>query len=238
MQALAESKQTRKINIGCGYDKRPGYLNVDMDPACEPDVLLVDNDFSQFERHSFDEVLAHDVLEHIPRSETANALLEWAELLPKGGRLVFQTSNILGVADLISQHQMYELHAKYTVFLFGNQQHPGDFHLTGFTDRTLRVHLLAAGFSNIVIEPTDQWMFSGSGIKASSWTRLLTIRGLSDGDFVEQATAEALLRSPEPEFTALWSGWLKRGACTRRDLLKMLHASEERRLRIAAQNCL
>lgn len=26
----------RKLNIGCGYDKREGYVNVDVDPACEP----------------------------------------------------------------------------------------------------------------------------------------------------------------------------------------------------------
>ena len=52
----------RKLNVGCGYDKRPDYLNIDVDPACEPDVLIVDNDFSPIPTGYFDEVLAKDVL--------------------------------------------------------------------------------------------------------------------------------------------------------------------------------
>ncbi len=28
-----------KLNMGCGYDKREGYLNVDISPVCEPDLV-------------------------------------------------------------------------------------------------------------------------------------------------------------------------------------------------------
>ena len=35
-----------RINVGCGYDKRPGYLNVGMDPNCTPDTLVTDVGFS------------------------------------------------------------------------------------------------------------------------------------------------------------------------------------------------
>ena len=29
-----------KLNLGCGFDKREGWLNVDNFTACEPDQLL------------------------------------------------------------------------------------------------------------------------------------------------------------------------------------------------------
>jgi hypothetical protein len=50
--------QYRKLNYGCGYDKREGYLNVDMDPHCAPDFLVQNMDFSQIPKHRFDEVTA------------------------------------------------------------------------------------------------------------------------------------------------------------------------------------
>ena len=76
-----------KINMGCGRDKRPGYLNVDTDPAASLDILLVNGDDSMIPRQHFVEVLARDVLEHIPRAQTLAALLDWADYLVDGGKL-------------------------------------------------------------------------------------------------------------------------------------------------------
>jgi hypothetical protein len=42
-----------KLNIGCGQDKREGYLNVDVDPVCAPDLLIVDGDYSAIPRLLF-----------------------------------------------------------------------------------------------------------------------------------------------------------------------------------------
>jgi hypothetical protein len=225
----------KKINIGCGYDKRPGYLNVDMDAACEPDILVTDNDFSQFKRKSFQEVLAHDVLEHIPRAETANALLEWADLLAPGGNLTFQTSSIIGVANLIQEFPSYQDHANFTIYLFGNQQHPGDFHLTGFTDRTLRVHLHAALLEPSPFTMIDGWMYRGTAKKIGDWTNLSNVQNIDDEEFLDLACREALMRAPEQSFFDLWLSWLKAGSHSRRDILKLFYASDERRLRVAEQ---
>src|SRR5271166_1045208 len=30
---------TRKLNLGCGADRHPDYINVDFDPSCQPDVI-------------------------------------------------------------------------------------------------------------------------------------------------------------------------------------------------------
>ncbi|MBR8157142.1 DUF4214 domain-containing protein [Burkholderia cenocepacia] len=225
-----------KVNIGCGYDKREGYVNVDMDSACQPDVLITDNNFSNLPRREFQEVLAKDVLEHIPRSSTAAALLEWADLLAPGGTLDLQTSSILGVADLMRQHENYADQANFTIYLFGNQAHPGDFHFTGFTEATLKVHIIAAGFEIDDFSLEDHWLFAVRARKVLDWTELArTGAVLSDREFVEEAYSRALFRAPEDFFLRVDLEELESGKLSRRDFLKKLYSSEERRLRISQQ---
>lgn len=56
----------RKLNLGCGFDKREGFVNADSFPACNPDVLLNIEQFPwAFEDNSFDYVLMKHVLEHV-----------------------------------------------------------------------------------------------------------------------------------------------------------------------------
>jgi hypothetical protein len=224
-----------KLNIGCGYDKRPGYLNVDMDPACKPDLLIADNDFSSLPRQHFEEVLAYDVLEHIGRAQTGAALLEWVDLLQVGGSLVVETSSILGVAEILSARPNYIDQANFTICLFGNQAHPGDFHHTGFTEATLKVQLIAAGLEIQDFQVRDTWIFLANARKASDWTRLLvTGASASNAEFVKLAYREALFREPEEIYLNLLAGHLDSGR-SRRDVLKQLYSSDERRITISRQ---
>lgn len=55
-----------KLNIGCGYNKQPGFLNVDKFAACGPDrVCDVENLPWIWPDDSVDEVLFNHSLEHI-----------------------------------------------------------------------------------------------------------------------------------------------------------------------------
>ena len=55
-----------KLNIGCGFNKLDGYLNVDQFPECAPDVLWnLEQTPWPFEESSVDEMVAHHVLEHL-----------------------------------------------------------------------------------------------------------------------------------------------------------------------------
>jgi len=224
----------RKINIGCGFDKRPGYVNVDMDPKTSPDILVEDIEFSNIPRKSFVEVLAYDVLEHIKRAETPGALLEWADLLEMDGVLDLETSNVMAIVDLMRTHESYHMHAGYTVFMFGNQNHPGDFHHTGFTDRTLKVQVLAAGFEIEEFQERGGWLYWLRARKVFDWTAPLD-ESLSDEQFVVQAWRQALWReAPEIYLNSLVRE-LGTGR-SRRSVLKQLFSSEERRSRTAVKH--
>ena len=55
-----------KLNLGCGFDKREGWLNVDNFAACAPDqVLDIETTPWALETDAFDHVLMKHVLEHV-----------------------------------------------------------------------------------------------------------------------------------------------------------------------------
>ena len=55
-----------KLNIGSGYVKIPGFLNVDHDPQVKPDFLCdLENLKLPIEDNTVDEVYAHHIFEHI-----------------------------------------------------------------------------------------------------------------------------------------------------------------------------
>lgn len=54
------------INIGSGYKRFPGYVNVDSDKHCNPDfVCNLEVDRLPFEDNTVDRVIAHHILEHL-----------------------------------------------------------------------------------------------------------------------------------------------------------------------------
>jgi predicted SAM-dependent methyltransferase len=222
----------RKLNFGSGREKRPGYLNIDIDPASEHDLLIVKNDYSRLPRNYFDEVLAKDVVEHIPRANTVALLLDLADFLIIGGKLIVQTSSIVHVAAKIQETRKYADHHGWTICLFGNQAHPGDFHHSGFTEVTLRVLLGAAGFEIERWSMVDEWMFLIEAKKIFDWASLSVESGLSDQKFIERAFNQALFRPPTEYEHAIWRNALLSWT-PRKRLLRTIFLLPERLYRFA-----
>ena len=59
----------RKLNLGCGFDYRSGYVNADNFEECKPDVLMnIEDTPWDFSDNEFDHVLLKHVLEHVGQS--------------------------------------------------------------------------------------------------------------------------------------------------------------------------
>lgn len=59
----------RRLNLGCGFDKRDGWVNADSFDDCRPDVLMDLETFPwPFDDGHFDVILMKHVLEHVGAS--------------------------------------------------------------------------------------------------------------------------------------------------------------------------
>jgi hypothetical protein len=54
-----------KLNLGCGFGKLPGFLNVDIQPECEPDRIVDLEGPWPFANDSVTEIRASHILEHL-----------------------------------------------------------------------------------------------------------------------------------------------------------------------------
>lgn len=152
------AEHPRRLNIGCGYDRREEYLNVDLREFHEPDLVADARDLAMLPSGGYDEVLAQDVLEHLARPDVPVALAEWARVLRPGGRLVLRVPDLVAVLGLLLTNQDRDSQDKWVHHLFGTQAYDGDFHLTGFTELLLRHQLHDAGFHRVSLEQRDHWL--------------------------------------------------------------------------------
>jgi hypothetical protein len=234
---LSKRIKHKKINFGCGWDKREGYLNVDVDSNCKPDLLIKNNDYSVIPKNHFNEILANDVLEHISHTLTLSTLLDWSEFLTDNGTLHIQTSSILGVARQLTKKKGFADQLGWTVCLFGNQAHEGDFHHVGFTETTLKVHLLAAGFKIDSFKERDQWLFHVDCHKKENWMDVITENKKADDEtYVTAIFNAAFGRKPDELGGQYIRNALKNKELTRKQAAKHLFQSRERLYYIASQH--
>ncbi len=148
----------RKVEVGAGKHRRPGYESCDIrnipgiDHVCAADAL-------PFEDGSVDEVYSRHLVEHFTLKEFLKVLSEWNRVLKVGGALYIICPNLLWHLDQIlkSTHaSFYEKkqgsnERRYWGFasLFGWQQDEFDVHKFGYYFELLRDILADAGFEGI-----------------------------------------------------------------------------------------
>jgi len=217
-----------RINIGCGYDVRAGYLNVDLQPKHNPDLVADATHLPMLPSGYFEEILAQDVLEHLERDRTEPALAEWARLLAPEGVLQLRVPSLFGMFELLSMPHYREFSkAKEIVHLmYGTQAYTGDYHLTGFTAALLDGYLRNAGFLVCEAAIKDIWLFD---VRARKTERLR-----DDAEFLHSAYFSVLGRPADAAGLEAKSRALASGAATRESIEDSIRHSEE--ARFLAQN--
>jgi len=145
-----------KLNLGCGSEKIPGYINIDVEKKCKPDLV---HDFIKkplpYKSGSVSEVLLFHTIEHIQRRYHRIILAQiWIILKPKGFFLIsfpefkkcFENWN----KNKAGQKQFWE------ATMFGRQAYPSDHHVVPMDSTDFTQTLLEMGFENITVVPEEE----------------------------------------------------------------------------------
>lgn len=206
-------KPGKKLNLGCGNDYREGYVNVDMNASHRVDLVSDVTWLKTIADRSCVEVLAQDVLEHIPRARGATALKEWNRVLENGGTLRLRVPSLIHLLGLLRDENRQSVQEQKQLIqcLYGTQGYEGDFHFNGYTEVTLRQDLLAAGFELTQLEIVDEWLFDAEARKVRHTAPDAVLRMASDEDFIAALYKTLLGRAPDPEGLAYYLAVLKNG---------------------------
>ena len=137
-----------KINLGCGYDYRNGYINVDnqkMFPDAKVDVI---SDIKEFdvEDGTVKEILLSHVVMYFRPEELHPLLLKLHGWLKEGGRLVIETIDLKKVMQTaLNESNPITVHNYGLVNIFGTEQ-TGP-HKWGWMPDRLAIALYKAGFN-------------------------------------------------------------------------------------------
>ncbi len=141
-----------KINLGCGLDRRDGYLNIDIRTDVGADVVMnLDNIPYPFADNSADEILAKDVIEHFSFRDIDRVIKELHRILKAGkegeggGKLIVQTPDLEQIIGSISSKEISGFW-NISYWLYGGQDYRENCHKLIFTKDELKLLLEKIGF--------------------------------------------------------------------------------------------
>jgi predicted SAM-dependent methyltransferase len=130
-----------KIDIGCG--KEPygnGFLTVD--PFLIADIKAFMWKLPFYD-NTVDEIYSSHSLEHINKNKVLPTLKEWHRVLKTGGKIILRVPDLIWCCNKFLEKKSDDW---YLDILFGNQEHEGEFHKTGFWKERLYKLSEEAGF--------------------------------------------------------------------------------------------
>lgn len=144
-----------KLHLGCGSNKKEGWVNIDSVAALNPDVV---HDISQplpYDDQSADEVLAEDLLEHFDKYLRFVVFYEWARVLKVGGRMTLQVPDF---KKILKKYFKFG-YDNFVDFIFGenlweSETYIGHFgnHKWGYSSKTLQAFVALFGIETEAIE--------------------------------------------------------------------------------------
>jgi SAM-dependent methyltransferase len=150
-----------RLNIGCGHNVIPGWLNVDLEGGRHGTTCMDATKRLPFPDDSFDAILCEHLIEHIPEADGQRMIRECLRILKPGGSIRLITPDLEALARLCIE-PMDEARARYLAFVSEFRQEPGltpadalnvIFYNYGhryiYSIAKLRRTLAAAGFTSI-----------------------------------------------------------------------------------------
>ncbi|MFT5692812.1 MAG: putative SAM-dependent methyltransferase [Oceanicoccus sp.] len=217
-----------KLNLGCGYDKRDGFINIDMDETPEPDILSDVSHLHMIATGSCEHILANDILEHLNRHKIPNTLKEWNRVLSISGTLEMTVPSLVDAVAMLAEKGEDDINFQKTMLqnIFGTQHYPGDFHHYSFTEQILRSLFSETGFTVQSLTVKDGWLFHVVAEKFEHQPIDAIYEIEDDSEFLESVFATYLLRHIDDRGMNKYSSLLAAGI-PREAIIDMVLTSDE-----------
>lgn len=145
--------QPRKLNLGCGSNKIEGFINIDVEPQCKPDLICnFVHEKLPFKAGTVEEVVLFHTIEHINKFWHTRILAEvWRVLKPSGSFLISYPEFLKCVKNWRTNYRGKKQFWEATIF--GRQLYPSDFHVCIMHTPDFVRLLSDCGFIKITSQP-------------------------------------------------------------------------------------
>ena len=93
---MEKSKKVKVLDLGCGRNKHPGAIGVDMNPKSDADIIQDLNNFPYpFSDNQFDLIFAQNILEHL--NDIVKVMEELYRIGKNGAKIYIRTSHFSSV---------------------------------------------------------------------------------------------------------------------------------------------
>jgi predicted SAM-dependent methyltransferase len=127
-----------KLNLGCGRFPLDGFTNVDL----HADEADINGDLRELEFSGVEEIRMIHLLEHFSWRETQTVLERVKGWLAPDGLLRVEVPDMQRIMKMGTEDDWLR-------YVYGSQQHDGEYHRSGFTESSLREALELAGFREL-----------------------------------------------------------------------------------------
>jgi len=165
-----------KIHLGCGYERKDGYENIDLNPEVSfPDKILDITQPLPYEANSVDEILIIHVIEHVSHQKILNMFRDWVRVLKPDGKADIECPNF---PEAIRKWLLIPDWGDGSTYhtIFGGQKDKGSFHIAGYSYEILEKLLKEAGFTRVVKGDSTQEGFHTAPSKGNEYGRDWNIR--------------------------------------------------------------
>jgi predicted SAM-dependent methyltransferase len=140
-----------RINIGCGRDKILGWVNLDIDPGCNPDIVADARNLQTFfKNNSVQEISGMHILNYLTYNEAMDFFRECFGLLKNEGKLILEGPDL---EKIILNFRKNDPSAVFALFAT-NENGPTHSkpYLHAWESQLLALCLYKIGFSSVVTE--------------------------------------------------------------------------------------
>ncbi len=162
-----------RLNLGCGHNKMDGYINIDVEPKVNPDLV---HDFTAaplpFEDESVDEIVMFHTIEHIQKRLHVLILSEMWRVMKPDAPVMISFPEFTKCVDNWKRNKGGQK-IFWEATIFGRQLFPSDYHVCIMDSHDLIVMMKDMGFKDVIArsEPIET---HNSFIVATKGTRLKT----------------------------------------------------------------